>query len=37
MTIGTIMAHPKTIMDIRYLSLGVVDAEQSRDQREFGE
>ncbi|HHQ4566808.1 TPA: hypothetical protein ACSP2E_002153 [Aeromonas hydrophila] len=28
MTISTIMTHPKTIMDSRYLSLGVVDADE---------
>ncbi|MCS3768314.1 hypothetical protein HNP12_002388 [Aeromonas hydrophila] len=28
MTINTIMAHPKTIMDSRYLSLGVMDADE---------
>lgn len=44
MTIGTIMTHPKTIMADRYLSLGMVDADEiksptlikrSRDQREL--
>jgi hypothetical protein len=44
MTISTIMTHPKTITADRYLSLGVVDADEiksptlikrSRDEREL--
>lgn len=30
MTISTIMSHPKMIMFIRYLSLGVVDADEAK-------
>jgi hypothetical protein len=32
MTISTIMTHPKTIMDSRYLSLGVADADEIKSQ-----